>query len=245
LTATPLRPSGSSFLSCAAGAFAGAVVFRMLYFNDVENSQQTGNSLVVAGFYALVSISAILLVMGILDSAIGRMGSPDSASRGPPPSRYLAYCAVAGLSLTTISFFYLNGTVFLNGQATGFPLAYAFRSWFFGQWYPLQLQPLPALLDFGFWLAMAYLFLAGVPVRWRLVRGPSEALVGFGGTFLFSAMVAGLLYQRLGVSDQFLAPFLLILCVAIGYVQIRRGFKVMGPAIAFTGIFLAAVLTFG
>jgi hypothetical protein len=56
LTATPLRPSGSSFLSGAAGVFAGAVVFRMFYFNDYANSQQTGSSLVVAGFYALVRL---------------------------------------------------------------------------------------------------------------------------------------------------------------------------------------------
>ncbi len=82
-------------------------------------------------------------------------------------------------------------------------------------------------------------------VRRRLVRGFSEGLVGFGGVFLFSVMVGGMLYQESGVSNIILAPFLLLLNLAIGYAQIRRGFKVMGAAIVLTGILLAAVLMLG
>jgi hypothetical protein len=98
-------------------------------------------------------------------------------------------------------------------------------------------------------LAISYLFLTGVPFRSRSIRGSCEALIGVAAGLSLSVMVTGILYQTFNLSNLFYYPGLLyyptlffFLNLAIGYVQIRRGFTTMGLAIVGTGILMAALI---
>jgi hypothetical protein len=153
--------------------------------------------------------------------------------------RRLTNSALAGVSLTLVSFFYIGGVGFENRE-TGFPLQFSFRTDINGLG-PLHFQLLLAVLDFSFWLAISYLFVSGVPAQSRYVRRPLEALVGVGVALFASVMVTGISYQTFSLPVSFYSSAFHLLNLAIGYIQIRRGFAIMGFAIAGTGIFLAAL----
>ena len=191
LSGPSLRPHGPPFFSGAAAVFAGAVVYRSFLFS--LNGAQPTNTLVLVGFYALASISAVLAVVGGVDLVRKKGDLFAMSPEGSTQLRRLTYSALAGLSLTLVSFFYIGGVIFEN-QQTGFPLLFSFRTDLNG-YGPLNFQVLPAVLDFGFWLAICYLFLSGVPFRSRQVRGFSEALVGVSVAFFFSVMMLGIFYQ--------------------------------------------------
>ena len=238
LSGPTARPYGSLFFSGAAMAFAAAVIYRWFLFS--QNGAQLTSSPITIGFYAFLTVSAVLALIGAIDLARNRGGLITASLEGTKQLRTLTNSALASLSLTLISFFYIGGTVFEN-QETGFPLQFSFRTDLNG-YGPLHFQPLPAILDFGFWLAISYLFLSGVPFRSRFVRGSFEAIVGVSVGFFFSVMVTGISYQTFSLPELIISPFFLLFNLAVGYIQIRRGFTIMGLAVAGTGILLAILL---
>ena len=238
LSGPSLRPHGPPFFSGAAAVFAGAVVYRSFLFS--LNGAQPTNTLVLVGFYALASISAVLAVVGGVDLVRKKGDLFAMSPEGSTQLRRLTYSALAGLSLTLVSFFYIGGVIFEN-QQTGFPLLFSFRT-DINVYGPIHFQLLPAILDFGFWLATCYLFLSGVPFWSRYIRGACEALVGVSVAFFFSVMVLGILYQTFDVINSLSSLLFFLFNLTFGYIQIRRGFTVMGLVIVGTGIFLAALV---
>ncbi|HUI86087.1 MAG TPA: hypothetical protein VLY21_02895 [Nitrososphaerales archaeon] len=220
------------FFSSAAMVFVASVTYRWLLFS--ENGAQLTGPIIVAGFYALVVVSVALVVVGIARLFRTRAAPPEPLRLGR-----FANGAIAGVFLTLVSFFYQGGVAFENDD-TGFPLQFSFRTDMNGLG-PIHFQLLPAVLDFGFWFALCYLVLSGMASRSSFARDSLDWIAGVGAAFFFSVFAVSLASQNFGLSQPFFVPFFFLFNLALGYVQIRRGFSVMGSTIIGMGILLAVL----
>lgn len=230
-----MRPSAPLF-SSAAMLFAGAVLYRSILFS--LNGAQPTSSSVVLGFYAIVSFNVVLVALGVVN-LVSRQGDLTTLHLFKTREWVrVLNSALAGLSLTLFSFFYEGGIGFENTMR-GYPVLYSFQACVFSC-SPITFQLLPAVLDFGFWFAVTYLFLSGVPFRSMLIRGSLEGLVGVVIGLFFSIFALTIVHQAISFSDMFTIPTIFVFDLAVGYIQLKRNFRVMGWAIVATGILLCA-----
>jgi hypothetical protein len=215
--------------------FAGAVLYRSILFS--LNGAQPTSSSVVLGFYAIVSFSVVLLALGVVNLVRSRQG--DLATLNLFKTREwvrVLNSALAGLSLTLFSFFYIGGIGFENTMR-GYPVLYSAQACVFSC-SPITFQLLPAVLDFGFWFAVTWLFLSGVPFMSSIIRSSLEGLVGVVIGLFVSVFALTIIYQSINFSDMLTIPTILLFDLTFGYIQLRRNFRVMGWAIIATGILL-------
>lgn len=218
----------SPFFGAAALAFVGAVVDQFLLFQGYAS--QISSPLVILGFGLCVALIATGVVLGVRKTEWTESVHPVVGV-----VRFVGI-ALTGVSFTLVSFFCQNGIGFEN-QDTGYPLVFALRTAFNGLG-PVHLELLPASLDFGFWLAMSYLFVSGVPFRSTILRGSLEAIAGIALGLFIPFLVIELVYQNSGLSTAYIIPIFFALDSVLAYAQIKRGLKLMGLSIIAVGMVL-------